>query len=250
MIRVMLRRIYWRIHWRLLKSRDFTVPFFQGLTIRLAPTSASSGIYINGGFSDPSTADLFVGFLRPQMVVLDCGAHIGEYTLLTSTRVGDEGSVHAFEPDPRMFRYLEQNVLTNRLRNVVLNRIALSDTSGREQFVLDSDAAASSLARCSTRAAAPATTVVSTTTLDAYARENRLNRVDALKIDVEGAEGAVIAGGLRVLTDLRPELVFIECHVPEQAADLAEHLRSLDYQVDIDENGGHMYPHLVARLGW
>lgn len=145
-----------------------------------------------------------------------------------------------------MFRYLEHNVSRNQLRTIVLNCIALSDVSGTEEFFLQPDAAASSLSRCSTRARSATTTLVSTTTLDAYVAKNRLHRVDAVKIDVEGAERAVVAGALRVLTDLKPGLVFIECDAPEHAAPLAGQLRSLDYRVDVDES--HVYPHVVARL--
>jgi len=112
-LRAVLRRAYWRLHWRLFPNRPFIVPFYGDMKIRLSNSSASSGIYLNDSFSDKSIAEKFIRFLKPGMVAVDCGAHIGEYTLLFAHLVGSEGKVIAFEPDPRSFEILIENVSVN-----------------------------------------------------------------------------------------------------------------------------------------
>lgn len=49
-VRAIYRRLYWRWHWRFRASVPFVVPFFGGLKLGLAPSSASLGIYLNDGF--------------------------------------------------------------------------------------------------------------------------------------------------------------------------------------------------------
>lgn len=244
-VRTMWKRIYWRWHWKFRAGHPFVVPFFGGMTIRLGPSSASSGIYLNDGFSDRDTANLFVESLRPGMVAIDCGAHIGEYTLLMAALVGPEGQVHAFEPDPRVFAILQENVARNGLRNVWLHEKALGEL-GESKFLLAEDPTASSLSRFASRTGEEVKVAV--TTLDAYAEYQGLSRVDAVKIDVEGAEGAVLAGANRVLTELRPGLVEIECDGGSPAP-LAKQLEACGYTVRIRQDDRHRFPHIIARRG-
>jgi len=236
------RRLYWRFHWKFFPDRVFRVPFYGGLQIQLAPSSASLGIYLNEGFSDYSIAQKFIEYLKPGMVALDCGAHIGEYTLLFACLVGTEGQVHAFEPDPRVFVYLQRNVQFNKLSNVFINHVALSEDEGEEEFVLEKDPTASHISRL------PASGLkairVKTTSIDAYVLKNGLRRLDAIKIDVEGAELVVIKGAMTSIEKFQPGLIFVE--VEGESIDEVEYaLRTLGYDVLIDEKG-HKFPHIYA----
>ena len=78
------------------------------------------------------------------MVMFDCGAHIGEYTLVAAALVGTKGQVHAFEPDYRTFQFLEENVRMNELRQVTLNPSAVGEQSGEITLRLSTDPTASS----------------------------------------------------------------------------------------------------------
>jgi tRNA G37 N-methylase Trm5 len=72
-------------------------------------------------------------------VVLDLGANIGYYTLLFAKKVGDEGRVYAFEPDPTNFSLLKKNVEINGYRNVVLIQKAVSNKNGKLKLYLNED---------------------------------------------------------------------------------------------------------------
>jgi FkbM family methyltransferase len=248
-VKAVYKRIYWRTHWALLSQRPFFFNFHKGLTIGLAHSSASSGIYFNDGFSDKSIADLFIRFLRPGMVALDCGAHIGEYTLLFSILTGPTGETHSFEPNPKMFEYLKTNVALNNLKNVFLANVGLSDFEGDSNFVLSDDPTTSYLRHTegSTGSKGSKEIRVSVTTLDQYVLTNNIKRLDALKIDVEGAEANVLKGAREVLVRFKPGLIFIECEDKDTPSSLSTWLGSLGYEARVATDGSHLYPHLIAK---
>jgi len=152
---------------------------------------------LNEGFSDYSIAQKFIEYLKPGMVALDCGAHIGEYTLLFACLVGIEGQVHAFEPDPRVFVYLQRNVQFNKLSNVIINHIALSEDEGEVEFVLEKDPTASHISW--SLASGTRIEKVKTTSIDAYVLKTGLRCLDAIKIDVEGENIDEVEYALRAL---------------------------------------------------
>jgi FkbM family methyltransferase len=248
-IRSVWRRLVWRIHWKLRPEQPFTIGYLNGLTLRLANSTASMGIYLNGGSSDPSVARVLQRYLRPNMVAFDVGAHIGEYTLLFASQVGAAGSVHSFEPDPYVLPFVRYNVEANRLKNVTVNELAVSDGDGTASFILETDPTSSHL----TDFPAPIPTggqfvrndEVITVTIDAYVDRVGLSALDLIKVDVEGAEVASLRGAETTFRTLRPGLVFVECHSDELAQAAEAYLAGLGYIVDVDR--GHMFPHLTAR---
>jgi len=196
-------------------------------------SSVSAGCYFNEErCSDPLVSDLFEGYLKPGMVVIDCGAHIGEYSVHFSQLVGKEGHVYAFEPDPRPFELLERNIESNHVSNVTLNRIAVDETDGTASFVLRRDAAASSLEAVDS-SSSTRTISCRTISLDSYVREHALHRVDALKIDVEGSEVAVLRGARDMIAAFRPGIMVLDCHSNSwQVAEIADLLAEFGYAVE------------------
>jgi FkbM family methyltransferase len=240
-----LRAIWRRAHWRLFPNRPFIIPFYGNMKIRLANSSASIGIYLNEGFSDGSIAEKFIRFLKPGMIAVDCGAHIGEYTLLFAHLVGSNGRVYAFEPDPRVFKILKENVSINNLHNVVLNNIALSDFCGETDFLLNTDPTASSLVKAGNHIIE--STRVSVTTLDSFIQENKITKIDALKIDVEGAEEAVLNGAKEVLSHFEPGLIVVECELdPQEPQRIGSLLKNFGYRISMI-NEKHLFTILVAE---
>lgn len=240
------RRIRWRLHWKLMPRRPWYYAFSEGLTLRLANSSASCGVYVNGGFSDRECADCFMDFLRPGMVAVDCGAHIGEYTLLFAASVGPTGQVHAFEPHAELFAVLRENVQRNGRPQVVMNHAAVGRQSGAVEFHYARDPTTSSI--LSSYARGISTVEVPMFSLDDYVRQRGLTRVDAIKIDVEGAEWDTIQGAERVLTEFQPRIIFVECDVHENETPIRDRLTARGYAVTRAAGPG-IHPHLIARQG-
>ena len=67
-------------------------------------------------------------------MVFDIGAHVGFYTLLSSILVGPNGHVYAFEPLPRNLKYLKEHLRINKITNVHVFELAVSNLSGEGQF--------------------------------------------------------------------------------------------------------------------
>jgi FkbM family methyltransferase len=165
----------------------------------------------------------FAHTLKPGQVVLDIGAHVGFYTLLASRLVGPGGSVHAFEPLPRNMRFIERHIEINHLQNVTLHESAVSDRQGLAWF-------GSGSSNSTGRLTGDGQFNIQVTSLDALYEEGVLSAVDAMKIDVEGAEYHVLSGGLRMLETQHP-VIFLATHGREPRKRCLDLLTSLSYRL-------------------
>jgi FkbM family methyltransferase len=160
---------------------------------------------------------IFLSLIRDGDTVFDVGANLGFYTLLFSHMVGRNGKVHAFEPVPKTFALLkEQIVKRRRSQNVVLNQLALGEYPAQlDIHVPGADLGQASLVKhksgsWATVADSETTTyAIQVQSLDTYTEENQTKRLDFLKIDVEGYELLCLKGGERFLKESLP-LIYLE----------------------------------------
>ena len=195
-------------------------------------------------------------WLAPGMTVIDAGAHIGQYALLASTRVGSRGQVHCFEPHPGLYRVLRRNLRRARCTNVASRAVALAGTPGARDLFLESIDNVGGASFRPRDAARPGPSVrVKATTLDAYVAAKRLQRVDLVKIDVEGAELEVLEGAARTL-DANADVVLVVEFLRENAQrfgrsveELETHLKSLGFRLFSITVGGLDAYAPVTELG-
>lgn len=202
-LKALWRRVLWRLRWRI-TAEPWILRFKKDLKIAVA-NDGQGALLCYQGCSEAETEDFIVGFLRPGMVFIDVGAHVGKYTLLAARAVGSAGEVHAFEPNPAVFGLLQKNVRLNRLGNVFTNRCAVSDVEGERDFEVRKE-----LTICSLRPTVGSSTPegfpgglskivrVPCISLDAYC-SSRFRKPDLVKIDVEGAELPVLRGAQQLL---------------------------------------------------
>jgi FkbM family methyltransferase len=172
------------------------------------PAAQYLGWISPGGMKrEQSIAQCFRHHIDPGDTVIDVGANVGIYTMLAADLVGPAGHVHAFEPDPQSMCYLLTTVSRNGLtERVTLWNLAASDRSAIARLYLDLKTARTTSLRAN--AYAPDAQkreplVVATAMLDdLITRPPRF-----VKIDVEGAELAVLAGAARLLREHRPVLL-------------------------------------------
>jgi FkbM family methyltransferase len=190
----------------------------NGMTIRVAWTDHVSKRILAAGYYEPETVALFHRFIQPGMVVLDIGAHIGQYTLVASRLVGQSGGVHSFEPDPDTFAWLRGNCRRNKLANVTLNRLALSDVSEMRTFYFatTSDIGSNSLAEPKNFSGRKSE--VPCVRLDDYLQRRGITRVHLVKMDVEGAELGVLRGGESLFSSPDRPILILEFEGPRQIA--------------------------------
>lgn len=155
----------------------------------------------------------FRGAVRAGDVILEAGANVGAYTVLFAQWTGPAGRVIAFEPDPQAFAGLQAHLAANGLESRVTPvPAAIAGTgAGRLRFALF---ASSGISRLATASEAPGTIVreVASTSIDDYCARRRLSPA-VIKIDVEGAELAALAGARRTIAAAGPRLqLFVEMH--------------------------------------
>lgn len=173
------------------------------------------------GSYEPEQTALFREWLRPGDTLLDVGAHAGYYSLLSSRLVGERGAVWAFEPNPANCAWLRRHVELNRLENVSVEELAVSDRAGTARFAFGRGSGTG-------RLAADGTFAVQTVTLDEFCARRDI-RPTAVKIDVEGGELRVLAGARHLLTFVRPVL-FLSTHGSEIHRECLALLESVGYR--------------------
>jgi FkbM family methyltransferase len=141
-------------------------------------------------------------------VLFDVGANIGVHTLSWASSCRH---LFAFEPSPATRNILARNVASNRLADrVSVVPKAISNREGTATFHVCKDNALSSL-KDTRRNGVAETVSVEVTTLDTFAREQKIERVDFIKIDVEGFETEVLEGAKTILSTMKPDL-FVEIY--------------------------------------
>ena len=154
---------------------------------------------------------LFCERIRPGMTVIDVGANIGLFTLAAAHRVGPQGRVFAFEPLARNHRFLVANLALNGYDHAIAEPMAVGDRDGTlEVHLFGSDS--TSVSSIVSGPADAATQAVPCCRLDTYLHEHGMERADMVKIDVEGAEGAVLEGMQELLQGKNPPALVVEVH--------------------------------------
>ena len=178
-----------------------------------ADRAGGVGDVTRGAGVDPTDPVLVAlrSHVGPQAVCVDAGANIGLYSLAMSALAPD-GRVYAFEPSPTAFGHLEENLRRNRVPNVEASPLALGDRAGTVEFHDFSYFSAGSFAAgegslLSSASYGSTVSQAPVTTLDQVAADVPLERVDLVKIDVEGAELSVLEGAAAVLAAHRPTVI-------------------------------------------
>ncbi|HUK08633.1 MAG TPA: FkbM family methyltransferase [Stellaceae bacterium] len=152
--------------------------------------------------------------LRPLIprdaVILDVGAHAGQYTKLLA-RLAPEGFVYAIEPGSYARTILRLAISFNRLRNVAILPLALGDRAGLVTLSMPVKRSGSygfGLTHAGLGGRPNSVReVAAMTTLDELAATLPLDRLDFIKVDIEGYEGALLRGGRETLRRFKPTLL-------------------------------------------
>ncbi len=177
-----------------------------------------SGSSIHGcwlGWYEKPCIEFVAPLIRPGMVAFDVGANVGYYTLLLSRRVGPQGRVIAFEPNPANAAHLQEHLRLNKIGNVEIVEAAVSDREGAAFF--SGEGSMGKLSRIGT----PTKTVQ----LDNYPRP------DFIKMDIEGGETAALRGSTKILAERRA-VWFIATHGSVARTEISALLTGRNYTLD------------------
>lgn len=213
------------------------------LFIDLADEIVSTKL-IQYGYWEKGLTTLAKKIVKPNMIVVDIGGHIGYYSVLFSKLVLPRGKVFAFEPEPHNFELLSKNIKINNINNCEIINKAVSSANGTIKLYLDAD----NLGAHSAVDTGHSKKIINvdTVTLDDYF-ENKKVKVDLIKMDIEGYEYAVLEGAKNILEKNKDIVVIMEfCpllinktnHTPES---IIENMKSYGFHIQvIDHDSGSL----------
>jgi FkbM family methyltransferase len=186
-------------------------------------------------------------------IVVDIGAHMGRYTIISSKRVGTNGKVVAIEAHPGNFEMLNRNIKLNQLTNVIpLNYAVYSKETKIKLYLPEEDSGFTIYNTImSNRAGTEDKFVeVNANTLDCLLQLNQIREeeVNWVKIDVEGAEFEVLKGATNVLTKSKDIALLIEIHGPDNYRPILNFLSLYNFKIDFEKsNKNGDWRHIVVR---
>jgi FkbM family methyltransferase len=176
------------------------------------------GHFTKGRLNEPETSQFVIFALKPGDCFIDIGAHIGYFSLLAAALVGTNGRVISFEPDELNFNHLNKNMVLNRFLNIHARNQALGSIVEEKTFFINSDADGghafwdvgkhpfNKKSRIHKK-----TRRVPVETIDSIMDHNPVPNLKLIKIDTEGAEHAILQGGMDTIQ--RQKIPYIICEV-------------------------------------
>lgn len=192
-------------------------------------------VYFN--LLEPEQTSAFTKAIKSSDTFFDVGANVGYYTVLGSRLVGDTGKVIAFEPVVRNLSFLYRHIVLNRLKNVILIPSACADEISLATFAAGPNSAMGHLSKSNDEndEVEEKLIVVPVLTLDAVAEKLKC-RPNVLKIDVEGAEVAVLQGAQKIIRENKPK-IFLSVHSDILRDECLKYLSGFSYECKpLDEN--------------
>jgi len=146
-----------------------------------------------------------LSYLKEGMIYFDVGANNGYYYCLKVAKAVKGCRVYAFEPDPRILLHLRNNILYNSAQSVTVVSQALSNFTGSAR--LTEYLGASNFLLVKVGQTSVSTIDVECTTLDQFVLHAGMERLDLMKVDIEGGEHNFLEGSRATLLRLRPIMV-------------------------------------------
>jgi FkbM family methyltransferase len=208
---------------------------------------ADPALLLLGQYSEAFETKLFEESLRDDSVVVDVGANMGWYTLIAAKRY-KTCKVYAFEPDLAAYSLLVNNVHLNELQNVFVSPNAVSNTDGSTTFYISRGWSGSSLANENSGERSTPIPVKMITLDNFFEKKTPPNKLDILKMDVEGAEGLILNGAknllrlnnIKIFMEFSPRMLSNLGSNPKQTL---QELEEQGYKINIiDENNRKLIP--------
>jgi FkbM family methyltransferase len=214
------------LHKKVLKRRIHDYQMNLSVYVR----GISNELYVHGHREDDNR-EILRRELKPGSRVLDIGANIGYYALMEAMIIGDKGIVYAVEPDERNLALLKENVSLNRLdKSIKIFDKAISNKNVYEQFAIHQS---SNLNVILTKGEYPSSeqymSIVRIETVDIYDFLKSLERINLIRMDLEGHEEEVLDGIIRFAVDyphIVPEKILFEAH-PALSGDHNENMKKV-----------------------
>ena len=196
-------------------------------------TKTSDTTYALGSY-EKEAFFLLNDHLQLDDVVFDIGANLGYFSMYFSKK-SNLGRIYSFEPIPQSKKLLDKHLEINNISNVSTFQLGVSATEAEIEFTNSKNLAANTYKRESPIFEKTSKLLVKTTTIDEFVKSEKINRLDFLKIDVEGAELDVLNGAKTTLKEFSPKILLAthDCHIKGVKDKCVNLLKSIGYECNI-----------------
>jgi FkbM family methyltransferase len=204
-----------------------------GARMRLYPYNnvCEKRILFTPQYFDPEERRILEGRIGDAFTFVDIGANVGAYALFVAARAGGSARILAVEPQPEIFDRLTFNISQNPFGTVKAIACAVADKTGELTLFLDPRNKGESSVKIVGSVQAGSVRVPAITLVDLL-RQEGFSKVDAIKLDVEGAEDLILDPFFRdAPTSLYPSLLLIEDGRGQWQIDLPNLLEAKGYRL-------------------
>jgi FkbM family methyltransferase len=226
---------------------------FSNVKLAIHPNNEMSRIsYVTKTYEE-ETMNFLKRELSQDDVVLDIGANNGYYSLLCSTIAK---KVIAFEPSPRDFSRLKENKELNKFDHLIIENFGLSDSEKKLEMLIANDyhSGQNTLeSKFVYDISLKEKITIDLKPLDSYIKKANINKIDVIKIDVDGHEMNVLRGAEFVFSKMKPRAIIFEIVTewPEKKADIEKFFTDLGYEIfaiDYDGKLNHVQTYSSGNL--
>ncbi len=217
---------------RVLAGRPVDIEMF-GARLRLYPDAnvCEKRVLFTPQYFDPQERDVLARAVHDRFVFIDIGANVGAYALFVAAKAGPNARILAVEPQPEIFDRLTANIRFNPFGSVKAIDYALADKQGQLTLFLDPRNKGEASVKF-VGSGQGESIRVEATTLSRLIAEQGFTQVDAIKVDVGGAEDLILAPFLREAPDsLLPRLIMLEERESTPLADVTAQLAARGYRL-------------------
>ncbi|MDR2724084.1 MAG: FkbM family methyltransferase [Holosporaceae bacterium] len=203
----------WIRWWKYLRiKKPIIMRWVNNLILRIHPNNEIFRALFVRGIYDPNLVVMVNAFLPRGGILLDVGANMGYISLWASKVVGAEGCIYAIEPSSRDYTRLVDNININGLNKIIFSyQLALSEKSGQRRLLIAAEER-SALNTVGSEIVSKGVEiigdeVVNTLTLDEFIEKEKIQRMDVLKLDIEGSEVKALRGAKDTLKKHHPAII-------------------------------------------
>lgn len=202
----------WKRWWKYINlKKPVIMKWIRDLNLRIYPKNEVFRAIFVRGIYDPNLLIVIDSLLPAKGVFFDIGSNMGYCSLIMSKVVGEDGKIIAIEPSERDFLRLVDNVNLNKLNNVSVHRVAISDAIGKVKIFIapEERSALNTLGTEFSNKGIEKINVetVDATTLDAFVEKVAIEKIDVIKMDIEGSELKALKGAKNSIEKYRPTLI-------------------------------------------
>lgn len=232
-LKTLLRIVWWKINQNFFRQPSI-VELAKGIKCVCYPDSSFGGLVVYTKYPEYDEMSFVQSFLQPNDIFCDVGANIGSYSLIASSKI-KSGKIFAFEPSPKAVDCLKENIRLNGLDyKIKVVAKVVSDKVGYEYFSVGKFSEVDHIYTLNDDKREKAK--IASIRLDEYLSSQKINKVDLIKIDVEGAEFKVMQGLKRFLKKGKVGVLIFELNshsvkFGNTHIETVEFLEKFDYKV-------------------